>query len=83
MLVNALRPVRLPDGLEGTRLEADALRDRVAAELGVEAAFTNVDGVGYFRPSTHVYNTAADFQDFAERYVPVLGSRARSMAEQH
>ncbi|MFD9595201.1 aminotransferase class V-fold PLP-dependent enzyme [Kitasatospora sp. NPDC059973] len=83
MPVNALRLVRLPDGLAATRLEADALRDRVAAELGVEAAFTSFDGVGYFRLSTHVYNTAADYEDFAERCVPVLGSWARGTAERH
>ncbi|MER5867508.1 aminotransferase class V-fold PLP-dependent enzyme [Kitasatospora sp. NPDC002040] len=77
MPVNALRLVRLPDGLAGTRLEADALRDRVAAELGVEAAFTSFNGIGYFRLSTHVYNNAADFEHFAERCVPVLVEWAR------
>ncbi|MFB9370788.1 aminotransferase class V-fold PLP-dependent enzyme [Kitasatospora albolonga] len=76
MPVNALRLVRLPDGLAGTRLEADALRDRVAAELGVEAAFTSFGGTGYFRLSTHAYNTAADYEDFAERCVPVLADWA-------
>ncbi|MFJ5776320.1 aminotransferase class V-fold PLP-dependent enzyme [Streptomyces sp. NPDC093094] len=73
MPVDALRLVRLPDGLATTRLEADALRDRVARELGVAAAFTSFDGVGYVRLSTHVYNTAADYEYFAERCVPVLG----------
>lgn len=72
MPVNALRLVRLPDGLGSTHAAADALRDRVAAELGVEAAFTSFAGTGYFRLSTHVYNTAADYEDFAERCVPVL-----------
>ncbi|MFG2822408.1 aminotransferase class V-fold PLP-dependent enzyme [Kitasatospora sp. NPDC048365] len=77
MPVNALRLVRLPAGLAGTRLDADALRDRVAAELGVEAAFTSLGGVGYFRLSTHVYNTAADYEYFAERCVPTLTDWAR------
>ncbi|KDN82040.1 aminotransferase class V-fold PLP-dependent enzyme [Kitasatospora cheerisanensis] len=72
MPVNALRLVRLPAGLGRTRLEADGLRDRVAAELGVEAAFTSFGGTGYFRLSTHVYNTPADYEYFAERCVPVL-----------
>ncbi|MFI6151595.1 aminotransferase class V-fold PLP-dependent enzyme [Kitasatospora sp. NPDC051170] len=76
MPVNALRLVRLPAGLAATREEADLLRDRIAAELGVEAAITSFDGVGYFRLSTHVYNTPADFEDFAERCVPVIGEWA-------
>jgi isopenicillin-N epimerase len=78
MPVNALRLVRLPDGLGASHADADALRDRVAQELGVEAAFTSFNGVGYFRPSTHVYNTAADFEYFAERCVPVLVEWART-----
>ncbi|WP_328954453.1 aminotransferase class V-fold PLP-dependent enzyme [Kitasatospora purpeofusca] len=76
MPVNALRLVRLPAGLADTREDADALRDRVAAELGVEAAFTSFDGIGYFRLSTHVYNTPADFEYFAEHCVPALGDWA-------
>ncbi|MEV6976975.1 aminotransferase class V-fold PLP-dependent enzyme [Kitasatospora sp. NPDC093806] len=76
MPVNALRLVRLPAGLADTREDADALRDRVAAEFGVEAAFTSFDGIGYFRLSTHVYNTPADFEYFAERCVPALGDWA-------
>ena len=41
-------------------------------EFSVEGAFTSFGGVGYFRLSTHVYNTAADFEDFAERWSPAL-----------
>lgn len=78
MPVGAMRLVRLPAGLGTTRLEADALRDRVARELAVEAAFTSFGGVGYFRLSTHVYNTAADFEYFAERCVPQLAEWART-----
>jgi isopenicillin-N epimerase len=78
MPVDALRLVRLPDGLVTTRLEADALRDRVARELGVAAAFTSFDGAGYLRLSTHVYNTAADYEYFAEHCVPVLGEWSRT-----
>ncbi|MFE7332093.1 aminotransferase class V-fold PLP-dependent enzyme [Streptomyces sp. NPDC057565] len=78
MPVDALRLVRLPDGLATTRLEADALRDRVARELGVAAAFTSFDGAGYLRLSTHVYNTAADYEYFAEHCVPVLGEWSRT-----
>ncbi|MFC5216638.1 aminotransferase class V-fold PLP-dependent enzyme [Streptomyces coerulescens] len=77
MPVPGMRLVRLPDGLAADRLEADALRDRVAVELGVEAAFTSFDGIGYMRLSAHVYNTAADYEYFAEECVPVLGRWAR------
>ncbi|MEW1910131.1 aminotransferase class V-fold PLP-dependent enzyme [Kitasatospora sp. NPDC085895] len=77
MPVSALRLVRLPDGLAPDRLAADALRDRVAAELGVEAAFTSFGGTGYVRLSTHVYNTPEDYEYFAERCVPVLAAWAR------
>jgi isopenicillin-N epimerase len=77
MPVNAIRMVRLPEGLATTREEADALRDRVARELGVETAFTASGGKGYFRLSTHVYTTAQDFEYFAEHCVPILTKWAR------
>jgi len=79
MPVPGMRLVRLPDGLGRTRVEADALRDRVAEGLGVEAAFTSFDGVGYLRLSAHVYNTAADYEYFAGECVPVLGEWAREI----
>ena len=78
MPVGALRLVRLPPGLATGHLEANGLRDRVVDELGVECAFTAFDGVGYLRLSTHVYNTASDYEDFAERCVPVLARWARA-----
>jgi isopenicillin-N epimerase len=74
---NAMRLVRLPEGLAGTHEEADRLRDRVVRELAVEAAFTSFGGIGYYRLSTHVYNTAEDFEHFAEHCVPVLCEWAR------
>ncbi|MEU6139631.1 aminotransferase class V-fold PLP-dependent enzyme [Streptomyces sp. NPDC047081] len=77
MPVPGMRLVRLPDGLAASRVEADALRDRVAHELAVEAAFTSFAGLGYLRLSAHVYNTAADYEYFAEECVPVLGDWAR------
>lgn len=70
--VNAMRLVRLPSGLGESHAAADALRDRVVREHGIEAAFTSFNGVGYYRLSTHAYNTASDFDDFAERMVPTL-----------
>ncbi|MEV5355092.1 aminotransferase class V-fold PLP-dependent enzyme [Streptomyces sp. NPDC093516] len=78
MPVPGMRLVRLPDGLAADRIEADALRDRVARELGVEAAFTSFGGTGYMRLSAHVYNTAADYEYFAEDCVPVLSTWARA-----
>lgn len=78
MPVPGMRLVRLPDGLADSRVAADALRDRAAAELGVEAAFTAFGGVGYVRLSAHLYNTAEDYEYFAERCVPVLGEWARA-----
>ncbi|MCU1407616.1 MAG: aminotransferase class V-fold PLP-dependent enzyme [Glaciihabitans sp.] len=72
MPVNALRLVRLPDGIAGDQESANALRDRMLDAFGVEGAFTSFDGVGYFRLSTHVYNTAADYDHFAEFCVPAL-----------
>jgi isopenicillin-N epimerase len=80
MPVNALRLVRLPAGLAETHDDANALRDRVVAELGVEGAFTSFEGIGYYRLSTHVYNTPADFDDFAQRCVPALSEWAREAA---
>ncbi|MEU6546254.1 aminotransferase class V-fold PLP-dependent enzyme [Streptomyces sp. NPDC046859] len=77
MPVPGMRLVRLPAGLAADRLQADALRDRVAGELGVEAAFTSFGGAGFLRLSAHVYNTAADYEYFAEECVPVLGAWAR------
>lgn len=77
MPVPGMRLVRLPVGLAADRLQADGLRDRVARELGVEAAFTSFGGAGFMRLSAHVYNTAADYEYFAEECVPVLGAWAR------
>jgi isopenicillin-N epimerase len=77
MPVDAMRLVRLPRGLVANHAEAAALRDRVTRELSVTAAFTDFDGTGYLRLSAHVYNTAADFEDFAERCVPMLAAWAR------
>ncbi|MEV4556822.1 aminotransferase class V-fold PLP-dependent enzyme [Kitasatospora sp. NPDC049285] len=77
MPASALRLVRLPAGVGRDTASANGLRDRLAAEFGVEAAFTSFGGVGYFRLSTHVYNTAADYEYFAERCVPVLCAWAR------
>ncbi|MFE7812011.1 aminotransferase class V-fold PLP-dependent enzyme [Streptomyces sp. NPDC057433] len=78
MPVPGMRLVRLPEGLADSRVSADALRDRAVGELGVEAAFTSFDGIGYLRLSAHVYNTAEDYEYFAEHCVPILGEWART-----
>ena len=80
MPVPGMRLVRLPEGLGTTRLAADALRDRATAELGVEAAVTSFDGVGYLRLSAHVYNTPEDYEHFAAVCVPVVEKWAREAA---
>ncbi|MGV9557335.1 aminotransferase class V-fold PLP-dependent enzyme [Streptomyces sp. NPDC003522] len=72
MPVPGMRLVRLPEGLGTSRIEADALRDRAAVELGVEAAFTSFGGTGYLRLSAHVYNTPDDYEYFADACVPVV-----------
>lgn len=79
--VPGMRLVRLPAGLADSREAADGLRDRVARELGVEAAFTSFDGMAYMRLSAHVYNTAADYEHFADACVPVLAEWARAAAQ--
>ncbi|MET9730158.1 aminotransferase class V-fold PLP-dependent enzyme [Streptomyces sp. NPDC006458] len=82
MPVNAMRLVRIPSPLAGSLAEAEVLRERVAQELGVAAAFTSFDGVGYLRLSTHVYNTPADVETFAERCVPALWAWAREQSQE-
>ncbi|MEJ7649035.1 MAG: aminotransferase class V-fold PLP-dependent enzyme [Nakamurella sp.] len=77
----SMRLVALPEGIATTNEEANALRDVVLADLGIEAAFTSFRGCGYLRFSAHVYNTADDYDDFAERAVPHLirlAARART-----
>ncbi|MFJ6651499.1 aminotransferase class V-fold PLP-dependent enzyme [Microbacterium sp. NPDC091313] len=74
--VPAMRLVGLPPGLADDPRAAGLLRDRVSAELDLEAAFTSFSGVGRIRLSTHVYNTAADYEYFAE-CIPVIAGWAR------
>jgi len=73
MPVGPQRLLRLPAGLgRGGPAGAGELRDRILAELGVETAITSFDGTAYLRLSAHAYNTPDDYEDFAERCVPVL-----------
>lgn len=81
MPVSALRLIRLP-ALLATNLDGAAdLRHRLAVSAGVETGITTWRGQGFLRLSMHVYNTPEDYEDFAERVVPLiveLGRRAQS-----
>ncbi|MDQ2847267.1 MAG: aminotransferase class V-fold PLP-dependent enzyme [Actinomycetota bacterium] len=69
---SSMRLVRMPDGLLGDEVSANTLRNRVLAELNIEAAFTYFRGDGYLRLTAHAYNTADDYDDFVTRAVPLL-----------
>ena len=73
----SMRLVALPGGLVSSEETANALRNRMLAELGIEAAFSCFDGRGYLRLSAHAYNNAGDYQDFVIRAVPWLCRLAR------
>ncbi len=73
----SMRLVALPGGLVSSEETANALRNRMLAELGIEAAFSCFDGRGYLRLSAHAYNNAGDYQDFVIRAVPWLRRLAR------
>ncbi|WP_051798300.1 aminotransferase class V-fold PLP-dependent enzyme [Catenuloplanes japonicus] len=76
MPAGPMRLVRLPGTLGTGPGAPDALRARVLDELDAECAFGRFGGVGYLRLSAHVYNTAADYEEFAARCVPVLAGWA-------
>ena len=73
----AMRLVRLPTPLGDNHDDADLLRNHVFEESKMEVAISSFDGVGYLRLSAHAYNTAADYEAFAERCVPLLCKWAR------
>lgn len=50
----------------------DALRMPFLNASGIALAFTEFDGEGYMRISTHAYNTAADVENLAYRGIPIL-----------
>jgi isopenicillin-N epimerase len=72
MPVGPIRLVALPGTLATGLLEANAMRDRMLAEAGIETAFTSFGGRGYLRLSAHAYNTPDDYLDFVDRAVPLL-----------
>jgi isopenicillin-N epimerase len=72
MPVSALRLIRLPAPLATNLDDAADLRRHLAVTAGVETGITTWHGQGFLRLSTHVYNTAEDYEDFAERVVPLI-----------
>ncbi len=72
MPIGPIRLVGLPGTLAAGHLEANALRNRMLAEAGIETAFTTFAGRGYLRLSAHAYNTPEDYLDFVDRAVPLL-----------
>ena len=57
--------VPLPDGLVGDTPEADALRNRIGDEVGVEVGVTAWAGHGFLRLSAHAYNAPDDYRRLA------------------
>lgn len=74
----AMRLVRLPAPLGCDHDSSDGLRRPMLEQGNAECAFTCFDGKGYLRLSSHAYNTAADYEEFAKRCVPLLMEWSRS-----
>ncbi|NEN05396.1 aminotransferase class V-fold PLP-dependent enzyme [Diaminobutyricibacter tongyongensis] len=72
MPVGAMRLIRLPKGLVTTPEEAEEFRAYLSDVARVETAITCWNGSGFLRLSVHAYNTAGDYEDFAERVVPLF-----------
>lgn len=72
MPVGQLRLVRLPQGLATTHEDSHAVRAFISDKLHFETGITTFNGAGYLRLSSHLYNTSADYEAFAERAVPEL-----------
>jgi isopenicillin-N epimerase len=67
-----MRLLRLPGTLGATGPEANELRQRISDELGFETQITNWRDTGYLRLAAHAYNTAEDYERFAEDAVPAI-----------
>src|SRR5450759_1981357 len=81
MPVSALRLIRLPALLVANLDDAADLRHILAVTAGVATGITPWRGQGFLRLSIHASNTPEDYEDFAERVVPLiveLGRRAQS-----
>lgn len=67
-----MRLLRLPGTLGTSHDDAQAVRQRITDELGFETQVTSFRDTGYLRLSAHAYNTADDYERFAEDAVPTL-----------
>lgn len=76
---SSMRLIRIPEGLLGDEVAANALRDKVLDELDIETALTHFRGDGYLRLTAHAYNTADDYDDFVTRAVPLLAGLASNV----
>lgn len=74
-LAPALRLVPLPASLIAGPEDTHPLFQVLAAN-GFQTAVTRWRDSGFLRLSAHLYNTAADYELFAERAVPLLGRLA-------
>jgi len=68
---------RLPELLATNLDDAVDLRHHLAVTARVETGITTWRGHGFLRLSTHVYNTPEDYEDFAERVVPLIAELGR------
>nr|WP_269330567.1 aminotransferase class V-fold PLP-dependent enzyme [Kineosporia babensis] len=78
--VGPMRLLALPSGLAETHEDSHLVRAFIADEFSFETAITSLDGRGYLRLSAHLYNTAGDYETFAEKVVPALVRFARNRA---
>lgn len=74
-----MRLLRLPGKLGATEPEANALRQRITDELGFETQVTSWRGTGYLRLAAHAYNSAEDYERFAEDAVPAIVAWSREI----
>ena len=73
----SMRVVPLPAGLATTEPEARELRQYISDKLSVETAVNAWHGRGLLRLSAQVYNRADEYDRFAERLPPLLGTYRR------
>lgn len=76
--VNGLRLVGLPARLGSTPEAAKDLRNQIATQFGIETAITSWRQQGFLRLSAHIYNTADNYEEFADRVIPFIVQRARA-----
>jgi len=70
----SMRPLPLPGGAGATRVEAEALMERVANELAVETVISSWNGVGLLRLSAQVYNCPTDYERLADGLPRILAT---------